>query len=472
MSEITNERLILSSLVQNEDFGRRVSAYLKRDYFASAEEATVLGYVQDFVQKYAALPNKADLKVIATNDAEISEATTEVVHEVIEDIFDIEPSRNTEFLVKTADEFCKSRAMFNAIQEAIEIYKGESKKTVHAIADIMRDAMAVSFDPNVGHEYLADAEARWDYYENPASKIPFDLKAFNENTNGGVERKTLNLLIAGINVGKTMSLVSLAAMYMRMGYNVLYCSNEMAEQKIMNRVDANMLGTSMNEIRELGKEAFMGRIEKMRQKTYGRLFCKAWPTGTATANHFRHAVNEIRIKKRVQIDILIVDYLQITTTGNIKLADNSYQKYKAVAEEIRALCVEEDMVGWTAAQFNRGGLDNSDPGMGEVGESTGIPATVDGMWALIRTEELDEVGQLLVSELKSRYGDKSKPKFAVGVNINTQKLFDVNDEDRGKFITERKPKANAKPKEAPPKATVQSTNKTIGKFKNLKVTDD
>lgn len=453
--------------MQNDEFGRRVSAYLKPEYFAQHEEQLVLSYVTDFIQKYAALPNKADLLLIARNDETISDSITEAAQQVIEDIYDIEPSRNVEFLVKTADQFCRDKAIFNAIQEAIQIYKGESDKGVNAITDLMRDAMAVSFDPNVGHEYLDDASDRWDYYNDPVTKIPFDIKGFNDNTNGGVERKTLNLLIAGINVGKTMSLVSLAAMYMRMGLNVLYCSNEMSEMKIMNRIDANMLNTNMNEIRELGKDTFMGRIEKMRQKTYGKLFCKAYPTGTATANHFRHAVNEIRIKKRVQIDVLIVDYLQITTTGSQKTNDNSYQKYKTVAEEIRALCVEQDMVGWSAAQFNRGGLDNTDPSMSEVGESTGIPATVDGMWAVIRTDELDEIGQLLVSELKSRYGDKSKPKFTIGVNINTQKLYDVSDDEQGKFVTTRSPRKDPPPEK--PRATTSSSQRTVNKFKSLKV---
>lgn len=472
MTDITNERLILSALIKNEAFSRKTQAFIKDDYFHNPGEKIVLGHIQNFIEKYSAMPNLADLLVKVKNDDAITETQTGEALQVVEDIFDIEPSNNSEYLVEVAEKFCADKAMFNAIQQAIEIYKGESKLTVHSIQDLMRDAMAVSFDVNVGQEYLDDAEKRWDYYSNPANKIPFDIESFNENTNGGVTRKTLNLLIAGINVGKTMSLISLACMYMRMGLNVLYCSGEMAEEQILNRADANMLGVPINDVMSLGKDVFLGRIQKMRSKSYGKLFVKEFPTGTGTAARFRHAVHEIRIKKRVQIDVIIVDYLQITTSSNVKGDVNSYTKYKAVAEEIRALCVEENAIGWTAAQFNRGGLDNSDPGMGDVGESTGIPATVDGMWAVVRSDELDEVGQLLVSTLKSRYGNKSKPKFTIGVNIDTQTLYDVSKSEQRKFVTHSPTKPAQPPAPERKKATEGSSNKTLNRFKGIKVSED
>lgn len=473
MSEITNERVILSALIQNEEFGRKVEAFLSEAYFHDESEKTVLRHIKSFVEKYHNPPTKADLSVSLKNDTEITEKTTEGAIKVVEDIFDISPSNNTTFLIETAEAFCSDKAMFNAIQEAIVIYKGESKSTIHAIPDILKNAMAVSFDTSIGQEYLDDAEKRWDYYKNPLNKIAFDIEAFNKATNGGVTRKTLNLLAAGINVGKTATLISMAAMYMRMGLNVFYVSSEQREEEILNRVDANMMNTPVNDIRGLEKESFFNRIESMKAKSYGKLIVKEYPTGTTTAGKIRHDLNEIKIKKKLKIDIVVMDYIQIMTSSNLKVGINSYEKFKAVAEELRGLMMEEDCIGWTAAQFNRGGLGNTDPKMSDIGESTAIAATVDGMWALIRTEELDDVGQILVSELKSRYGNKSTPVFNVGINIDTQKLYDAPGTEE-KFKTSNPTKRRNETKEMGDNPTRNKVNqKPIGnKFRQLKVSNE
>lgn len=470
MSDITTERLILSALLQNQEFGRKALHHVLPEYFQDAGEAAVVSHVKSYVAKYDRFPSQNDLIVALKRDDQITEATTDDAVSVVADIFDIEPSDNVQYLTDTTAEFVSDRATFNAIQEVIELYKaGDKSKNGKSIPEILTDALSVSLDDSVGHDYFDAADARYEYYQSPITKVPFDIERWNESTNGGVERKTLNVLIGGINVGKTMSLCSLAAMYVKMGYNVLYESSEMADMKIGNRVDANMFNIPMNEIKTLPREVFLSKIGRLREKGCGRLFVKEHPTGTAHAGHVRNDIREIRQKKKVKIDVVICDYLQIMTTiGPIGKSDGKYDKYKRVAEELRAVCVLEDVTGWTAAQFNRGGLNNSDPGMEDTGESTGIPATADGMWALVRTDELDEIGQLLVIELKSRYGDKSKPKFNVGVNINTQKLFDVSEGEQRKFVTNR---PAPKPAAAPVDVEARSA-RAVNKFRNINVTNE
>jgi hypothetical protein len=268
-------------------------------------------------------------------------------------------------------------------------------------------------------------------------------------------------------------MVSLAAMYVRMGLNVFYASNEMSDMKISNRVDANILNVPINSVRDIEREVFMTKIGKMKAKGYGRLFVKDYATGTGHAGLFQKDIRDIQTKQKVKIDVMIVDYVQIVTPMTPAMrAEKSYAKYKAVTEELRAVCVTEDLIGWTALQFNRGGLDNSDPGMGDVGESTGIPATLDGMWAVIRTEELDGIGQLLISEIKSRYGDKSIPKFTVGVNINTQRLYDVHEDEQKKFVTNSPAKRFERDAEEVERRNEKAIASAKGRFTGFKVTND
>ena len=472
MSDITNERLIISALLQRNAFREKVHHYIFPDYFSDAGEKAVVVTIQNFVAKYQNFPTESDLIVALKNDNTITEDITDDAVDVVKDVFDIQPSKNTEYLIDVAREFCKDKAIYNAIQKTIEVYKGEAKASI-GIPEMLQNALSVDFDETIGHDYFEQAAARYDYYQSPVTKIPFDIEIWNKVTNGGVERKTLNALAAGINVGKTMTLVSLAAMYIRMGLNVFYASNEMSDMKISNRVDANILNVPINSVRDIEREVFMTKIGKMKAKGYGRLFVKDYATGTGHAGLFQKDIRDIQTKQKVKIDVMIVDYVQIVTPMTPAMrAEKSYAKYKAVTEELRAVCVTEDLIGWTALQFNRGGLDNSDPGMGDVGESTGIPATLDGMWAVIRTEELDGIGQLLISEIKSRYGDKSIPKFTVGVNINTQRLYDVHEDEQKKFVTNSPAKRFERDAEEVERRNEKAVASAKGRFTGFKVTND
>lgn len=443
MSDITNERLILAALIKNEDFMRRLLPYIKEEYFLDETEKRLFNKIFDYASKYNELPDKSTLIVNTKNDQSLSEGDSERLVEAINHVCSINPSKNYDWLEKTTEEFCQNRAVFNAIQTAIRIYDGEDEKhTVAAIPDILATAISTSFDRKIGLDYFDDIAYRWEFYSNPDTKVPFRLSSFNEVTCGGVVRKTLNLLVAGVNVGKTLGLVSLAADYMRDGLNVLYISGEMREEMIMSRVDGNLLGVPVNDIGKIDKEKFTNRVEALRQKSYGRMVVKEFAPGSCTAVMIRNTIDELKMKKNFVPDVIICDYLQIMASYRMKYGvQGSYFYFKAVAEELRALAVETNTILWTAAQFNRGGMNASDVGMEDIAESTAIAQTADGMWALIRTEELDEVNQLLVKQLKSRYADKAvKLRFAIGVDINTQTLYDLDEDRSSEFAGSEKVK--------------------------------
>lgn len=432
MSDISDELVILSALVKHEEFTRKVMPFIKEEYFADESHKRFFSKVFDFVSKYNQLPDKSTLTVETRNDLQISEGQADRLHETISEVYSVNPSSNLEWLNSMAERFCQDRAVYNAIQQSVSIYQGEAEKgqTIAAIPDILAKAISVSFDRKIGLDYFDSAEERFDFYANPESRVPFRMTSFNDVTCGGVIRKTLNLLVAGVNVGKTLGLVSLSADYIRNGLNVLYISGEMREEMILNRLDANILETKVNDIVNLGKDRFVNRIHGLREKSYGRFIVKEFAPGQATALSIKNTLDELKMKKNFIPDVIICDYLQIM--GSYRMAygsQGSYYYYKAVAEELRALAVESNTVLWTAAQFNRGGMSSSDVEMSDIAESTGIAQTADGMWALIRTEELDQLSQLLVKQLKSRYANRAvKMKFCIGVNIDTQTLFDLDDD--------------------------------------------
>jgi len=437
MSEdITNERLILSSLVQNESYARKVIPFLKEEYFEDLIERRVFELITQYIGKYSTVPSKTDLAVNIRNDEKLNEGQTADALVISNELFQIEPSSNQDWLVSTTESFCQDKAVYNAIHQAIAIYQGEDKQlTPHAIPDLLKNAIAVCFDSKVGIDFFDDAETRFDFYATPENKIPFHLNILNEVTCGGITPKTLNLLVAGVNVGKTLGLIDLAAGYMRDGKNVLYISMEMREEMIMQRVDANMLKVPVNDVASLGKERFMNRIEILKQKSYGKLKVKEFPPGMASSVHIRHVVDELKLKQKFSPDVIMVDYLQIAASSRMKYGQvGSYYYYKSVAEELRALAVELDVVIWSAAQFNRGGMNASEVGMEDIAESTGIAMTADGMWGLIRTEELDEVGQIMWKQLKSRYANKAvKTRFVTGVDVEKQCFYDVDQDSQPKL---------------------------------------
>lgn len=437
MSDITNERVILASLVKNEQFTRTLLPFIKKEYFTDDEsEARMFQKVYEFVTEYNAMPDKSTLIVNVKNDYDMTERESDDLVETINDVFSLNPTNNFDWLKETTATWCQNKAVYNAIQKAISIYQGEdTKMTIAAIPDLLSKAISVDFDTKIGLEYFDSAEYRYEFYSSPDSRLPFRMRGFNEVTCGGVIRKTLNLLVAGVNVGKTLGLISLGADYVRDGLNVLYISGEMREEMIMNRLDGNLLDVNINDITSLGKEKFMSRVENLKQKSYGRFVVKEFPPGTATALNIKTTIDELKMKKDFVPDVIICDYLQIMASYRVPYSAGSYYYFKAVAEELRALAVSTNTTVWSAAQFNRGAMNSTEVGMEDIAESTGIAQTADGMWALMRTEELDQMGQLLVKQLKSRYANKAvKLKFCIGVNVDKQQLFDLDDDRSDELV--------------------------------------
>lgn len=433
MSDISTERVILAALVKNADFLVKVLPYIKEEYFEDSAEARVFTKISDFTSKYNALIDKSTLMVGLKTEYSFDEQMIDRSMEVANDIFAINPTSSMEWLEETTEGWVRDRAIFNAINAAIQIYQGKDKQlTVSAIPDILTTAISISFDDRIGSDYFDNALERFDYYTNPATKIPFLIPEFNEITCGGIPTKTLNILLAGINVGKSLGLVSLACDYARQGYDVLYISMEMREELVLQRMDANILDVNTNSLAELGRERFVNKIAALREKTMGRIVVKEFPPGGATALDIKRAIADLRLKRNFKPVVVMVDYIQIIASYRMQYGTSgSYYYYKAVAEELRKMAVEEDIIVWTASQFNRGGQDASDVNMGDVAESMAIAATADGMWGLIRTEELDQMGQLLVKQLKTRYANKAtKLRFTIGVNVDKQQLYGL-EEGRG-----------------------------------------
>jgi archaellum biogenesis ATPase FlaH len=337
---------------------------------------------------------------------------------------------NNQWLVDTTEGWCQERALHNAIMNSISIIDGEDEKhTKHAIPDMIKTALSVSFKTHIGHDYLEDSECRFDFYNEEHERIPFDLKMLNKVTNGGVPKKTLNIVLAGTNVGKTLAMVHMAASYLKQGLKVLYVTMEMAEEWIANRIDANLMDRTLTEVESLQHTIFQKEIDKIkRESENGKLIIKEFPTASAHAGHIRQTLDELKLKKKFEPDVIFVDYIGITASSRVKLGQTgSYFYVKAVAEELRGLAVETETALWSAVQVNRGGFNSSDPDLTDTAESFGLPATADFMIGITRTEELDELGQLMVKQLKSRYGNKNHyNKFVLGVDPDKMQLFDVD----------------------------------------------
>lgn len=435
--DVTNERLILSSLVLDDDYVRQALPFLKSEYFHDKVECAVFETIRSYLNEYNTLPNRTTLLVDIRNHEKLNEKEIAEAESIIRDIFSIDRPTDGKWLIKQTEEFCRTKAVYNAIMKAIAVYDGTEKTMApHAIPDMIKDAVSISFDSHIGMDLYDDAGARYDYYTLPSSKVPFDIELMNEITNGGVGRKTLNVVVAGVNVGKTLSLVHLACAYARAGLNVLYFTMEMREEEILKRMDANMLKTPINKLGEFDRDVFIDKVEKIRAKSYGKIKVKEYPPGAAHVGHFKHVISELKMKQRFVPDIIVVDYIGITGSSRMKVGQQtSYFYLKAVAEELRALAVETDTVLWTAMQLTRAGISNTDVEITDVSESMGIPATADFMISVTRTEELDGLGQVLFKQLKNRYGNKSnKLRFVVGVDLDRQTLYDVNQSEQDDVV--------------------------------------
>ena len=433
------EQSILSNLINNEQYFRKSIPFLKQEYFQDRSQKLAFKLIDDYVRKYSSQPTtKAlaiDLESEPLNQEEIDNVKT-LINEL-----DTEPIKDSEWLLDQTEKFCQDKAIYNAIMSSINILDGKTDKTKNAIPQILSDALAVSFDTNVGHDFLEDYESRYDFYHKKEQRIPFDLEYFNKITKGGIPNKTLNIALAGTGVGKSLFMCHCAAANLTRGNNVLYITLEMAEEKIAERIDANLLNVTVDELAMLPKDAYDKKIERVRGKTNGKLIIKEYPTATAGSANFRHLFNELKIKKGFVPDIVYIDYLNICNSSRMKQGANvnSYTYIKAIAEELRGLAVEQNVPIISATQTTRSGYTNTDLGLEDTSESFGLPATADFMFALISSEELQDLNQMMVKQLKNRYSDPStNRKFVIGVDRPKMKLYDVEQKAQGDIVDDKK----------------------------------
>ena len=433
------EQTILSNLIYDESYARRVLPFLKDDYFQDQTEKILFSEIDNFIDKYNGIPTKETLLIELNKKENIPEQIFKNLIEYVEQItFE---KKDSTWLIDNTEQFCQERAVYNAIMESISIIEGRSQnKEKGGIPTILADALGVSFDDHIGHDFLLDAEERFEFYNKKEDRIPFDLDYFNTITKGGLPRKTLNVFIAGTGVGKTLAMCHMAAANMLNGQNVLYITLEMAEERIAERVDSNLLNIPVNELEGFPKKIYDDKINKLRKKTSGKLIVKEFPTATVGSNHFRHLLNELSLKKNFQPDIVYIDYINLCTSSRLKYGSNvnSYTYIKAVAEELRGLAVEKNIPIVSATQLNRTGFTNSDPGLEDTSESFALPATVDFMCALISTEEMEQLGQIMIKQLKNRYGDPTQNRrFVVGVDRAKMRLYNVEQSAQSDIVDYR-----------------------------------
>ena len=438
---MNNERIeqtILRNLIFNEDFTRKTLPFIKEIFFTKREEQILFQEIDTFVQKYKNLPTQESILIELGNRKDINEEEHKIVKELVTSLSpeDVEQ----QWLLDTTEKFCKDRAVHNAVLDGIKILDGKDKKrTPEAIPTILSDALAVSFDNHIGHDYIEDAEARFKYYHTKEKKYQFDLSYFNRITKGGVPSKTLNIALAGTGVGKSLFMCHCASAYLAQGLNVLYITLEMAEERIAERIDANLLDTTIDDLHALPKDLYDSKILKVKNKTNGQLIIKEYPTASAHSGHFRALFNELALKKSFRPDVVFVDYLNICASARFKGGNiSSYFYIKAIAEELRGLAVEFNVPIFSATQTTRTGFVSTDIGLEDTSESFGLPATADFMFALMSNEELEQLGQMKVKQLKNRYNDPAMNRsFIVGVDRAKMKLYDVentaqNIVDKGK----------------------------------------
>ena len=426
---MTFEKVILSNLVFNEKFGRKTIPFLKDEYFHDYVDKILFNLINDYVQKYNRFPTKESLAIDLANKEDINE---EYFKQAKDGIVELEIDINTElnWLLDNTEQFCQERAIHNALLRSIQIKDDKTGKFSRGlIPQILTDALAVSFDSNIGHDFLEDSSERYDFYHKAEQRVPFDIDLLNKITKGGLPRKTLNICLAGVGVGKSLFMCHCAASNLVQGKNVLYITLELAEERVAERIDANLLNIPLNEIELISKEEYLAKIAKLRKRnSIGRLIIKEYPTACAGVANFRHLLNELKIKKNFIPDIVYIDYLNICISSRLRMGANvnSYSYIKAIAEELRGLAVENDFPIVSATQLTRSGFTSSDVGLEDTSESFGLPATADFMFALIATDELIALNQYLVKQLKNRYTDFTvNRRFIIGVDKMKMRLYDV-----------------------------------------------
>lgn len=427
MQNITLENIIFTNLLKNEEYLRQVSPFLQEEYFTKPEEKVVYKLASQYFEKYNSVMSaeacKVELDCMAINDSLYKDSVrflVEVMQQPVTDDFD--------WLIENTEKYIQDKAIYNAIMESIQVIDGKTDQDRGALPEILSKALSVSFDTSVGHDFLEASDERYDFYHKSVERIPFDIALLNTITRGGVPRKTLNVILAGTAVGKSLMMCHFAASNLMAGSNVLYITLEMAEERISERIDANLLNIAIDELADLPKDSYQKKIQKLRDNTTGKLIVKEYPTSSVNAGHFRHLLNELKIKKNFIPDIIYVDYINLCNSSRIKAgsAANSYTIVKSIAEELRGLAVEFDLPIFTATQTNREGFSSSDVDLTNTSESFGLPATADFMFAAISSEELEELGQLTIKQLKNRYASAGHyQRFTVGINRSKMKLFDA-----------------------------------------------
>jgi len=430
------QRLILKKICNDEQFARKALPFIKPDYFEGTDRIAY-DLVLDFITKFNSLPSKSSLQVEFVNSAKNVAANQEVVS-VINDII-VDEKVDDRWLLENTEKWCKDRAIFLGIMKSISIIDGKQKELDKgAIPDILTKALSVSFDRNVGHDYIEDSTNRFDFYHRVEDKMPFDISLFNTVTNGGISKKTLNIILAGTGVGKSLAMCHFAAAALEQGRNVLYITLEMAEEKIAERIDANLMDTDITNLNTLSKTQFDNKIQNIKNKTQGRLVVKEYPTASAHSGHFRALLNELELKKDFKPDVVYIDYLNICASSRIKGLGgsvNTYHMVKAIAEEVRGLAIEFNVPIWSATQVTRGGFNSSDVELTDTSESFGLPATADLMLAMISTEQLEGMNQVMFKQLKNRYNDPTKNKrFVVGIDRPKMRLYELDDSAQDDII--------------------------------------
>jgi len=435
MSDLS--KLILSNLAYNDSFSRRVAPFLKGEYFESFADKTVFHIISNFIREYNTTPSRDAIVVCLDKKTDLNEQTYKNCKELV-DSFSVDEKTDETWLVTETENFCKEKAVYNAIMESIHIIDGKSEsKTANAIPEILSEALSVSFDTHIGHDYLEDSDQRYDFYHRVESKIGFDLDFMNRITKGGTPQKTLNIIMAGTGVGKSMFLCHHAAACLAQNQNVLYITCEMAEERIAERIDANLLDITMEDLGELPKEVYKRKLEKIAGHVRGKLIIKEYPTSSASVSHFKNLLDELWLKKKFKPDIIFVDYLNICASSRLRNngSVNSYTYIKAIAEELRGLAIERGVPIFSATQVNRTGFTNSDMGLEDTSESFGLPQTADLMLALISTEELEERNQIMVKQLKNRYNDLNvNRRFVLGINRSKMKFYDVQEDEQSGLV--------------------------------------
>lgn len=422
------EPLILGSLLHNEEYTRKVLPFLEEEYFDSLENKLIYRTIDTYIKDYNSVPTKDALRLSLEESRSVSEEQFEVVSKTINEL-SYDDKNSEDWLLDKTETFCQDKALYNAIRTSIGVMdSNDSKLDKGSIPKLLQDALGVSFDNSVGHDFLENVDERYEFYHHKEARLEFDIDLLNTVTKGGLPRKSLNIILAGTGVGKSLAMCHFAASNFMHGKNVLYITMEMAEERIAERIDANLLDASIDEIHTMPKDVFEKKINRLKSKTTGKLIIKEYPTASAGSGHFRHLLNELKLKKNITPDIIYIDYLNICTSSRIKAnaMANSYTLIKSIAEELRGLAVEFNVPVVSATQTTRSGFSSSDVGLEDTSESFGLPATADFMVALIATEELEQLGQIMIKQLKNRWGDpNSNKRFVIGIDRSRMRFYNV-----------------------------------------------